>query len=96
MALWTVLFIEFWKRQQNTYKFEWDTIDYESKYDVMRPEYEIKSKKLKFKKHPITEEPYVPFLRRLKNYSISVAAVLFMVFHLHNNFKLAFYSLISN
>lgn len=40
MALWTVLFIEFWKRQQNTHRFEWDTIDYEHKYDVMRPEYE--------------------------------------------------------
>ncbi len=44
MAIWSVLFIEFWKRQQNTLQFEWDIIDFENK-DVTRPEYEAGVKK---------------------------------------------------
>jgi hypothetical protein len=39
MAIWTVLFIEFWKRQQSTLQFEWDIIDFENKYEqTIRPE----------------------------------------------------------
>ena len=40
MAIWTVLLIEFWKREQNTLKYEWDTIDYENKVNSVRPEFD--------------------------------------------------------
>ena len=75
MALWTVLFIEFWKRQQSTFRFEWDTIDYEHKFDVMRPEYERALTKLD--KISKTGEP--TFKTRFINYLMSWSVVLLSV-----------------
>jgi hypothetical protein len=75
MALWTVLFIEFWKRQQSTHKFEWDTIDYENKFDVMRPEYERALGKLS--KISKTGEP--TFKTRFIKYLMSWSVVFFSV-----------------
>ena len=79
MALWTVLFIEFWKRQQNTYRFEWDTIDYENKYDVMRPEYERVIPKLP--KNNITGEPMLTFSKRFLKYLMSWSVVFLAVIY---------------
>lgn len=59
MAVWTVLFIEYWKREQSNLQFEWDTIDFQKKIESVRPEFEIKVKEKR--PNPITndEEPYV-------------------------------------
>jgi hypothetical protein len=77
MAMWTVLFIEFWKREQNTFRFEWDTIDYENKYDVIRPEYERQIPNLR--KHPITGEPTLKLSKRFINYVMSWSVVFLAV-----------------
>jgi hypothetical protein len=42
MAVWTVLFIEFWKREQSKLQFEWDTTDFEKKIETIRPDFELK------------------------------------------------------
>jgi hypothetical protein len=80
MAIWTVFFIEFWKREQSTRQFEWDTIDYDSQNPVLRPDFENKTS-YKKKKNPVTgiEEPYLPFFERFYKYLASTAGVLFMV-----------------
>jgi hypothetical protein len=52
MAIWTVLFIDLWKRRQSYLQFEWDTLDYEKAYETTRPEFEFKVKV--YKKNHIT------------------------------------------
>ena len=42
MAVWTVLFIEFWKREQSKLQFEWDAIDFEKKNEPIRPQFELR------------------------------------------------------
>ena len=42
MAIWTVLFIEFWKRETSKLQFEWDAIDFEKKMQPIRPQFELK------------------------------------------------------
>ena len=44
MSIWTVLFFEFWKRKQYHFQFEWEVVEFESKYENMRPEFEIEIK----------------------------------------------------
>lgn len=46
MAVWTVVFIEFWKREQSKLQFEWDTHDFEKSNEPVRPEFEIKVAKM--------------------------------------------------
>ncbi|CAF0848775.1 unnamed protein product [Brachionus calyciflorus] len=79
MAVWTVLFIEFWKREQSKLQFEWDVIDFEKKNEPIRPEFELKVNTKR--KNPVTgeEEPYVPFMKRLSRYFVSFSMVLLMV-----------------
>lgn len=52
MAIWTVLFVEFWKRKQNQLQFDWDTIDFDQNIELVRPEFEINAKYKKI--NPIT------------------------------------------
>jgi hypothetical protein len=42
MAVWTVLFVEFWKREQSKLQFEWDATDFERKNETIRPQFELK------------------------------------------------------
>ncbi|RMZ94526.1 anoctamin-4-like isoform X2, partial [Brachionus plicatilis] len=79
MAVWTVLFIEFWKREQSKLQFEWDVIDFEKKNEILRPEFELKVNTKR--KNPITgeEEPYVPFLKRFTRYLFSFSMVVLMI-----------------
>jgi hypothetical protein len=42
MAVWTVLFIEFWKREQAKLQFEWDVTNLNSnESEIIRPEFEL-------------------------------------------------------
>ena len=52
MAIWTVLFIDFWKRKQAYLQFNWDTLDYEKIYETTRPQYEQDTKT--YKRNPVT------------------------------------------
>jgi hypothetical protein len=54
MAIWTVLFIEFWKRKAIKLQFEWDVTDFENKTEQLRHEFELLSN-LPKKKNPITD-----------------------------------------
>ena len=54
MAVWTVLFIEKWKRKNINLQYEWDVIDFEKKMERMRVEYELLSN-LPKKKNPLTD-----------------------------------------
>ena len=44
MAIWTVLFIEFWKREQSRLQFEWDVVGFGKETEMIRPEFELKAK----------------------------------------------------
>lgn len=50
MCFWTVLFIEFWKRETSRLQYEWDTVNFEKKMQPIRPEYESKAHETKVKK----------------------------------------------
>jgi hypothetical protein len=50
MTVWTVLFIDFWKRKQSHLQFEWDTMDFENNYESTRPDFEQNVKKYQKKK----------------------------------------------
>ena len=52
MAIWTVIFLDFWKRKQSRLQFDWDTNDFEKNVELIRPEFENKVKKKR--KNPIT------------------------------------------
>jgi anoctamin-5 len=52
MALWTVLFIDFWERKQARLQFEWGTFDFEKELEADRIDFERNVKK--YKKNPIT------------------------------------------
>lgn len=53
MAIWSVLFIEFWKREQSKLQFEWDVDDFQGKNEPIRPQFELRVKtKIK---NPITD-----------------------------------------
>ena len=61
MAVWTVLFIEFWKRETSKLQFEWDVIDFEKKMEPIRAKFELINN-LKKKKNPITDVSSVLFV----------------------------------
>ena len=55
MAVWTILFIEFWKREQSKLEFEWDVIDLDKNMESIRPEFEARVSKLPTRrKNPLT------------------------------------------
>ena len=60
MAVWTVLFIELWKREIKRLQFEWDVIDFEKKMEQPRAEYEL-LKHLPKKKNPLTDVTKIIF-----------------------------------
>jgi hypothetical protein len=79
MAVWTVLFIELWKREQSKLQFEWDAHDFEKKNEPIRPQFEFKVSTKRKNRITGEEEPYVPFVKRATRYCFSVSIVLLMV-----------------
>lgn len=79
MAVWTVLFIEFWKREQSKLQFEWDITTSGRDSMMIRPEFEIEVNEKRI--NPITKElePFVPLRTIIKRYVFSVTCVLFMI-----------------
>ena len=82
MAIWTVLFIEFWKRETSKLQFEWDAIDFEKKMQPIRPQFELNVSGKK--KNCITDEyePHVSFSKRFVKYLMSFSIVILMVLSL--------------
>jgi hypothetical protein len=60
MAVWAVLFIEFWKREQSKLQFEWDCMDFVKKSEVIRPQFETKVSTRRL--NPITGVDYTNYL----------------------------------
>ena len=40
VSVWSVIFIDTWKRREFTLQFKWDVHDFEAKTETMRPEFE--------------------------------------------------------
>ena len=79
MAVWTVLFIEFWKREQSKLQFEWDSHDFEKKNEPIRPEFELKVSTKRTNNITGAEEPYIPWRKRITRYFFSASVVLLMI-----------------
>jgi hypothetical protein len=83
MAVWTVLFIEFWKREQSKLQFEWDTTDFEKKIENIRPEFELKVPVKR--KNPVTG---VSFSNQIELNLFNGASFLFFVFYSYSSIVL--------
>lgn len=55
MAVWTVLFIEFWKREQSRLQFEWDIVGFGKETEMIRPEFELQVPANSKRINPITK-----------------------------------------
>jgi len=81
MCIWSVFFLEFWKRRQATLAFDWDLNDElkEESGAEVRPDFEAKCTRKK--KNPVTgiEEPYFPTVARLPRYLSGLIVALVAV-----------------
>ncbi|XP_028415856.1 anoctamin-4-like isoform X1 [Dendronephthya gigantea] len=79
MAIWSTLFLEFWKRQQNILAYKWHTCDFEEVEEQVRPEYAAVVTTLK--ENPATGrmEPYTPNKTLYKKYAGVFSIVFFMI-----------------
>ncbi|KAK2168871.1 hypothetical protein NP493_1213g00013 [Ridgeia piscesae] len=78
MAIWTTVFLEFWKRRQQELQYEWDLIDFDLE-ERLRPEFELKVKQKR--QNPITleMEPYQSWSTRLTRTLSAYSVVLMMI-----------------
>jgi hypothetical protein len=79
MIIWTVIFIDFWKRQQSVLQFQWDTIDFENSDENVRPQYEMDVKKRKVNRITGKIEPHIEWWEKLLSYMLSWSTVCIMV-----------------
>ncbi|KAI3380611.1 hypothetical protein SNEBB_011199 [Seison nebaliae] len=81
MAIWSILFLELWKRRQSTLRYDWDlgTNNERELLEPIRPNYERRSTRMK--RNPITGhfEPYFSFYKRLYRMFISFSACFTMI-----------------
>ncbi|CAF1501688.1 unnamed protein product, partial [Adineta steineri] len=81
MSLWARLFVEFWKRREAVLRYEWDSIDFVSILEPIRPAYESKAEPDDQRMNPVTEinEPYIPAKKRIRWFILSVLVVIVTV-----------------
>ncbi|GAB1605406.1 anoctamin-4-like isoform X1, partial [Argonauta hians] len=79
MSIWSMFFIEFWKRQQNEIGYDWDISNFEEEEETVRPEFEATVTTTRENPVTATEEPYVPSLNKIIHYSTSFVVILFML-----------------
>ncbi|CAI9736685.1 anoctamin-4-like isoform X2 [Octopus vulgaris] len=79
MSVWSMFFIELWKRQQNEIGYDWDISNFEEEEETVRPEFE--STVTTTRENPVTEteEPYVPSCLKIFNYTTSIVVILLML-----------------
>jgi len=81
MAVWTVIFIESWKRKQSRLQFEWDITGFGKETEMLRPEFELQVPAESIRINKITKEyePFVPLSKIFQRYAFSAVMVLFMI-----------------
>ncbi|XP_041487790.1 anoctamin-7-like [Microtus oregoni] len=79
MALWAVLFLEYWKRKNATLAYRWDCSDYEDIEERPRPQFAARAPTTAL--NPITgeDEPYFPEKRRVHRMLAGSVVLLMMV-----------------
>ncbi|KAM7339742.1 hypothetical protein ACRRTK_000357 [Alexandromys fortis] len=79
MALWAVLFLEYWKRKNATLAYRWDCSDYEDIEERPRPQFAARAPMTAL--NPITgeDEPYFPEKRRVHRMLAGSVVLLMMV-----------------
>ena len=79
MAIWSTLFLEFWKRDQAFLGYTWHTLDFEEVEEQVRPEYAAVVTTLR--ENPATGrmEPYTPKMTIYKKYAGVFSIVAFMI-----------------
>ncbi|CAF3746759.1 unnamed protein product [Adineta steineri] len=80
MSLWARWFVEFWKRREAVLRYEWDSINFDSTIEPIRPAYETKAEKMggERRTNPVTEinEPYIPRIKQIPSFILSVVVVI--------------------
>ena len=78
IALWAILFLEFWKREKAVLDYNWDLTRHTKDRKPIRPEYSHHPSRTT-KLNPTTNqpEPYVPFSIRLPRRFLSFTFVIF-------------------
>jgi len=78
MAIWSMVFLEFWTRKQAEIQYDWDLAGYDME-ERIRPEFEAKCQKKKV--NPITQmsEPYLPVWEKVPRVCTSFVIVIFMI-----------------
>ncbi|XP_070126839.1 anoctamin-7 isoform X8 [Equus caballus] len=79
MALWAVLFLEYWKRKSATLAYRWGCSDYEDVEERPRPQFAASAPTMAL--NPITgeDEPYFPERSRLHRVLAGSVVVVMMV-----------------
>ncbi|XP_077552647.1 anoctamin-4-like [Haemaphysalis longicornis] len=79
MSLWATIFIEFWKRQQIVYAWEWSLSNVDTLTEVVNPEYEAKARVYKLNPVTLRYEPHVPFWERIGRVAAANTILVFML-----------------
>lgn len=79
MSIWATMFLEFWKRRQISFAYEWHSIGFEESEEQVRPEYAAADTVLK--RNPISgkQEPYMPKGKRFARLMGTVGVVAFFI-----------------
>lgn len=79
MSLWATFFLEYWKRKQSEFQYDWDLIGYEDEEEQPRPEFEANVTTLRL--NPITqqEEAFLPNKTVCPRYTVAINCIAFMI-----------------
>ena len=80
-TIWSVFVIDFWKRKQSYLQFEWDTFDFNSSFENVRPQFEQVVKKRKLNKITGLIEPHISWRQKILKYIVSWSVLLLMVIY---------------
>jgi hypothetical protein len=80
MAIWAIVFLEFWKRYQADLCARWDVSEHEFGEEQVRPDYQLSVTHTKM--NPVTKqiEPYLPSKTKTQRLVASFISVLFFIF----------------
>ena len=81
------LFLEFWKREQSSKAFEWDTLGFEGQDEPPRPQYEQKATSTVVNAVTMKTEPSIPNTARYPRLASAFMVSLFMVSEGDNNVR---------
>ena len=79
MSIWATLFLEFWKRRQISFAYEWHSKDFEEAEEQVRPEYIVSDTVLRA--NPVTgmREPYMQKRKKVARLLGTFGVVLFFI-----------------